>query len=247
MTRFFLRGRSEDRLGQAVALFETSGKLDAAHGPRLLVFLPARARQIATDDAFDRHDFRFLHDHAPTDEALAVDSGRQRQRVEIHGEEMVRDVEAAEPHFAQFGEDAALIGDAIGQHPVERADAVAGDKQQPVAEVIHVADLAAPHRNTGDFATKQNRPCHHISLIVGRTSKGSLWWKPVPASTVVGQAASLPLLQIRTERNCPSGTPPSLRFRLEAFANSHTRNGKLAARPTFKMAIQQLAPRTNAG
>ena len=143
---------------------------------------------------------------------------------------------------------APLVGDAVGQDPVERADAVGGDEQQPVAEVIHVADFAAPHGNTGDFATKQNRPSHHISLIVGRTSrKGSLWWKPVPASTVVGQAASLPLLQIRTERNCPSGTPPSLRFRLEAFANSHTRNGKLAARPTFKMAIQQLAPRTNAG
>jgi hypothetical protein len=47
--------------------------------------------------------------------------------------------------FSNFrgSEDAALVGDAGGQHPVEGADAVGGDDDEAVAKVVDVADLTA--------------------------------------------------------------------------------------------------------
>ncbi len=66
---------------------------------------------------------------------------------------MVRRVEAAEPHPAQLSETRPLF-DAGRQNPVERADPVAGDEQESVAEVIDVADL--PRRmEAGNVAADQ--------------------------------------------------------------------------------------------
>ena len=43
------------------------------------------------------------------------------------------------------GQHPPLVGDAGGQDPVERAEPVGADQQEPVAQVVDVADLAAPH------------------------------------------------------------------------------------------------------
>ena len=49
-----------------------------------------------------------------------------------------------EPEGAQAGQDAPLVGDAVGHDPVERTDAIGGDQEQPIAQVVDVADLAPP-------------------------------------------------------------------------------------------------------
>ena len=43
----------------------------------------------------------------------------------------------------EAGQDAPLVGDAVGQDPVERADAIGRDQEEPIAQVVDVADLAA--------------------------------------------------------------------------------------------------------
>ena len=49
-----------------------------------------------------------------------------------------------EPEIADLAQHLALAGDRVGQHHVERAEAVGGhDQQALVTEVEHVADLAA--------------------------------------------------------------------------------------------------------
>ena len=49
----------------------------------------------------------------------------------------------AEPEFAERCQDAALLGNRIGQDHIEGADAVSGDKQQRVAKIKNLAHLAA--------------------------------------------------------------------------------------------------------
>ena len=61
-------------------------------------------------------------------------------------------LQQVEPEHAQAGEDAALVGDAGRQDPVEGADAVGGDQQEPFAQIVNVAHLAAPAGNPGNLA-----------------------------------------------------------------------------------------------
>ena len=58
-----LRRRREDRFGQAIRLAQAGGQLDAADAAGLLVFLPARARQVAARDALDRQRPRAPAEH----------------------------------------------------------------------------------------------------------------------------------------------------------------------------------------
>src|SRR5205085_592001 len=77
-----------------------------------------------------------------------------------------------------------FVGDAGRQHPVERTDAVGGHDDEPVAEVVNVADLAAAARGTGDLALQERRGGHAEGSsswghgnAVGTTSAGAgmLW------------------------------------------------------------------------
>ena len=56
---------SEDRLGQPVRFAQSGRQRDAADAAGLLVFLPARARQVAARHAFDRHRIGLAHEHRP--------------------------------------------------------------------------------------------------------------------------------------------------------------------------------------
>ena len=61
-----------------------------------------------------------------------------------------------EPEMGDLGEHLALAGDAVGQDAVERRDAVAGDEQQGVPQIEHLADLAALHlRHAGQLQPEQ--------------------------------------------------------------------------------------------
>ena len=72
---------------------------------------------------------------------------------------MVRHVEPLEPEAAQLRQHAALVGDAARQHPVERADAVGAHQQQPVAQVVNIANLSAADGQFGQRSF-QNRSGH---------------------------------------------------------------------------------------
>ena len=93
---------------------------------------------------------------------------------------MVRHVETAEPHLAQFREHAPLVGNAVGQNPIEGTNAVAGDKQQAIAKVVDVADLSATDRHTGNFTAQQDRT-GHSRFLKGPSVKGViLMERPLP-------------------------------------------------------------------
>src|SRR5205823_5383129 len=77
---------------------------------------------------------------------------------DLGGEEMVVVLQLAEPEDADAGEDSSLVGDAVGQDPVERADPVGGDDQEAaVAEVVDVAHLAPAH---GEAVQVGFHQCH---------------------------------------------------------------------------------------
>ena len=60
-------------------------------------------------------------------------------------DEVVLDVgELPEPEVRELGQDLALVGDAGGEHAVEGGDPVARDEKERVAEIVELADLAAP-------------------------------------------------------------------------------------------------------
>src|SRR6185437_6381767 len=76
--------------------------------------------------------------------------------VDVAGEDMVREREPVEPEGAEAGQDYPLLGDAVGQDPVEGADPVGGDDQEPVAQVVDVAHLAPAAR---DLAQRRLQQC----------------------------------------------------------------------------------------
>ena len=47
-----------------------------------------------------------------------------------------------EPEFGHLGQDRALFGDFVFQDDVERGDAVGGDQDQCIAQVIDLADFS---------------------------------------------------------------------------------------------------------
>ena len=67
------------------------------------------------------------------------------KRIVGAGQQMVRHERGKliEPEIRNLGEHLALTRDAVGHDDIKRRDAVAGDQQQPVAEVENLADLAA--------------------------------------------------------------------------------------------------------
>ena len=91
-------------------------------------------------------------DHAVSDPDPFVDHlhhgseavGRARRR----GEQVVLELaaEPLEPEKGEGGEDLALIGDAVGHDHVVRADAVRGDDEEAVPQVVDVPDFTPAHR-----------------------------------------------------------------------------------------------------
>lgn len=171
MTGLLLGGRRENRLGQPAALDQTGRQLQSADCLRLLVLFPARPGEVAADDALDRHHVRPADHHAASIEGVDVGSVGKRQLAQIHAEQVMRDLELVEPEFADFGEDASLVGDRNRQHVVESTDAVGRHKQQPIVELVDITDFAATGRHSGDVALNQGRACHcdhTLKLVEGK-------------------------------------------------------------------------------
>src|SRR5436305_1124297 len=73
---------------------------------------------------------------------------------------MIGDVQPAQPEERHRGQDAALVGDRCRQHPIKGADAIGGDDDQAVAEVVDVADFALSPGIRGDVALE-----HGVGLV----------------------------------------------------------------------------------
>ena len=138
-----LRRRREDRFGQPIRFTQSLGQADAAQLTGRDIVFPARARQVASGDAFHRQRLGAGDEHRPALQQIgrsprfARIRGR-RGRQEVIGHDRLH---ALEPERRNLGEHLALVGNARAEHIVERGDAVGGDDQQAIAELVDIADL----------------------------------------------------------------------------------------------------------
>ncbi len=94
---------------------------------------------------------------APASSARRVPAARNAggKSARFGAEEVVRHVQPLQPEQCHRGQHRALARNAVGHHPVERADAVGGDDGERVAEVVHVAHLAAPRHEPRHLTLQQ--------------------------------------------------------------------------------------------
>ena len=151
--------RGIERLLEPVALAHATRQFDPAHGPRGLVFLPARARQIAADDRLDRQDLELFDQHRAAAQDLCVLAHPFRHGVNVGGDQMVRtDVfKQMKPEQADLGKDLALAGNPVGHHHIEGAQTIRGDEEQMVGiDLEDLADFAAGEQfEAGEFGFQQ--------------------------------------------------------------------------------------------
>ena len=120
----------------------------------LLVVLPAGTNDVAADDAFDGMAVSLLHDHGATAEVVGVLLQNGRVFVHVGGDEVVLHAEVLEPEQRKLVEDFALRNRG-GEHHVKSGKTVAGDHQEAVAQVVHVAYFTLmEQRNFGNGGFK---------------------------------------------------------------------------------------------
>ena len=131
-------------VGQAVRFPQPCRQGDAAHRPALAVLLPARPRQVPARDALDVDGPCLPRQHRPATQHVGVGLRRGGEAGHIEREEVVRDDigQLVEPERRQLRQHLALVGDAGAQHVVEGGDAVGGDQEQRIAQVVDVAHFA---------------------------------------------------------------------------------------------------------
>ena len=118
-----------------------------------LILLPPAPREVTARNALDRDDFSLAHVHGATDQLFALEC--QRKAAEIGAEQVMGNFEPVEPEDAHGGENAPLVRNAGGHHPIEGADAVGGDDDERFAEVVHIANLAAATGEAGHVASQE--------------------------------------------------------------------------------------------
>ena len=131
-----LGGGREDRRVEAVRLPQAAGQLDAAHRARGLVVLPAGAREVAAHHALHGEGLGL---HAPASTGPRAGRGARRSSGPYSATSPVTTWLGARPSSRRNQNRESCVsttpfsGIARGQHHVERADAVGGHDQQPVA------------------------------------------------------------------------------------------------------------------
>ena len=158
MARFRLGRRREDRLGQLLGSRAARAAADAADRAALAILLPAGAGQVAAHDALDRHHLRLARPAScgrAACSACAANAGPMSATSMLSrwfGTSRKSNQNSVMPVRMR-----PLSGMPRRQHPVEGADAVGGDDDQAVAQVVDVADLAAAARILGNVALEQRR------------------------------------------------------------------------------------------
>src|SRR5688572_29274021 len=85
----------------------------------------------------------------------------------------MRHIERAEPVIAHLRQHAAFSGNGRREYPIERADPIRTDKNQPVAEIVYVADLPPSNGQTGKIRFNDGRA--HSERVYRKTqSVGSV-------------------------------------------------------------------------
>lgn len=152
---FGFGGGGEDGVRESLALGEPGRERHATDRTRVAVVAPARAFEIASDDALDGDDAAAETDHASAVEVGArggVGKGGCGDEVGIGREQVCAAdagvVDFSEPECGDFGQQDALARDGCGHDDIECGDAVGGDEQQGCVvfdgawwEVIDIADL----------------------------------------------------------------------------------------------------------
>ncbi len=142
VTDLRLGGRGVDGFRQLVGLLQALRQFDAADGAVLAVALPAGTGDVTTDDGFDGKHGEFLAEHAVSVELRLTEV--LRHVVHIDADHMVRkDVfRQIEPEFGHLGQDGTLLRDFVLEDDIERGDAVGGNEDQCIAQVIDLADFS---------------------------------------------------------------------------------------------------------
>lgn len=143
MSLFGLGRRRVDGLRKPLGLLKSSRQLDAADGAILLVALPARAGDIAANDALNGKHLQLLHQHTPFREVVLVEvrrHGRVLDGDHVVGDDVLGEVEPEGRHQVQ---DHPLARDVAGEDGVEGGDPVRGYHHHlSVVDVVDVPDLA---------------------------------------------------------------------------------------------------------
>ena len=83
--------------------------------------------------------------------------GRDPKRVAALWDEVAR---TGKPERRHPGEHTPLVRDAGRQYPVKRTDPVAGHQEQPVAEVVDIANLAPTNGDAGEVGLQEGSAGH---------------------------------------------------------------------------------------
>lgn len=134
-----LGARSVERLFEFLAELQVGGEHVTADAARLLVVLPAGSHDVAADDAFHGVAVGLFHDHGTAAEIVGVLLEHFRIFVHVGGDEVVLHAKLLEPEEGQLVQDLALARNRGGEDHVKSGKTVAGDHQEAVAEVVHVA------------------------------------------------------------------------------------------------------------
>ena len=160
-----------------LAFEQARRKRDAADRSPSAVFLPAHFQR-------DSHEPRTRKERPgpssrPSSGPRVRRARRRADRVEpacdIGRDQVIGNLDDIEPVERKAGQDPALVGDAVGQHPVKRADAIGRDQEEAVAQVIDVANLAAAAWGfaAAEIGLEQNhgvRADHFLSTISRKVS-----------------------------------------------------------------------------
>ena len=155
MANVGLGARRVERLFELLAELQAFGENVTADLAGLLVVLPAGTHDVAAHDAFDGMAVSLLHDHGTAAEVVGVLLQHCRVFVHVGGDEVVLHAEVLEPEQRKLVEDFALTRNRGGEHHVKSGKTVAGDHQEAVAQVVHVAYFTlVEQRNFGNGGFK---------------------------------------------------------------------------------------------
>ncbi len=206
-----LGGGGEDGLGQLGGFDEAFRHLLAADGAALLVFREGGAGQVAPDHALHGEDLGLLHDHGPAVQIVGVGSQLGIVFANVAGNVVVFDFvsEEGEPEFRKAGEDLAFVRDQGGQNAVVSRNAVGGDEEKVLAQIVNFTYLAAlqkrilvdlysfhicpflslgfvVHIFSGALMPRMSRP--HLKAFFAIWSRASLLSLRAASSTITGTA-----------------------------------------------------------
>ena len=132
----------EDRLWELLAFLQAFRQLDAADFAVLLIAFPARAGDVAADDAFDRDHIELLCLHGAAFKFRSLEEFRHIFGVD--GDHMIRhDVfREIEPELGHAVQHAAFFRDRAFQDVVKSRNAVCADHDEAVAQIIQFTNFA---------------------------------------------------------------------------------------------------------